>query len=139
MNYPYQLRIVFCFLVLLVIAPRSFAGSDRLIMTMTPEKMNRMNLVYVKFSAPDGSTLESDKLKQMAIFEQDCNSGKLLELVKDYKIGYAPKNRLVGIYLSPHAWSNKTLCFSIPDIGKIEQHFDATVRDNRSFQLQMAP
>ena len=137
MNYPYQLRIMFCFLVLLIASPRSFAGSDRLIMTMTPEKMNRMDLVYVKFSAPDGSVLESDKLKKMVIREGDCNSGKLFELVRDYKIGYAPKNRLVGIYLSPHAWNNKNLCFSIPDIGKIEQHFDATASDNRIFQLQM--
>jgi hypothetical protein len=130
------------FLVIIVVlgmTAYSYAGSDRLIMSMTAERMVQENLVYVRFVGQDGATLESDTLKQMIIREQDCSSGHIFEMVKDYKIGYEPKKMLVGIYLYPYVWKNKTLCFNVPNLGKIEQSFNPTGNDSRSFQLKITP
>ena len=120
-------------------ASYSHAGSDRLIMAMSAERMDQENLVYVRFLGPDGAALESDALKQMVIREQDCSSGRVYKMPKDYKMGYAPKNMLVGIYLEPHAWNNKTLCFSFPDLGKTAQKLDLAANNGRSFQFKVAP
>ncbi|NOU00154.1 MAG: hypothetical protein HOO95_01060 [Gallionella sp.] len=117
----------------------SYAGSERLIMAMSAAHMDQQNLVYVKFTGPDGAALESDILKQMVIREQDCNSGHLFNMVSDYKIGYAPKNMLVGIYLFPHVCSKKNLCFSVPNLGKVEQSIDTISNKGRIFQLKLAP
>jgi hypothetical protein len=46
---------------------------------------------------------------------------------------------LVGIYLYPQAWKNKKLCFSIRNLGKIEQYLDPAANNGRSFQLEVAP
>lgn len=117
----------------------SYAGSDRFIMSMTAERMVQENLVYVRFIEQNGAALESDALKQMVIREQNCSSGHIFEIVKDYKIGYEPKKMLVGIYLYPHTWNNKTLCFNVKNMGKIEQSLNPTIDDSRSFQLQLSP
>lgn len=126
-------------IAMLGVASYSHAGSDRLIMAMSAERMDQENLVYVRFLGPDGAALESDALKQMVIREQDCSSGRIYEMPKDYKMGYAPKNMLVGIYLEPHAWNNKNLCFSFPDMGKISQNLDLAANNGRSFQLKVVP
>lgn len=117
----------------------SFAGSDRWIMAMTAQRMEQGNLVFVRLLRPDGAALESDDLKQIAIREQDCSSGQLFEVVKDYKLGYSPKNMLVGIYLPQHVWSGKTLCFSVPYLGRVVQGLDPSANNGRVFQLKMAP
>jgi hypothetical protein len=117
----------------------SFAGSDRWIMSMTAERMDRGDLVFVRFFGKDGAALESDALQTMVIREQDCSSGRVYEIAKDYKMGYAPKNMLLGIYLPAHAWNKKTLCFSVPDIGKIEQMLDPAANNSRIFQLKIVP
>jgi len=115
------------------------AGSDRLIMAMSAQRMEHENLVYVRFAGPNGEALESDVLKKMLIREQDCNSGRALEMINDYKIGYAPKNMLVGIYLFPHAWHGKTLCFNVPGLGKFEQSLNLEANQGRIFQIRIAP
>ena len=101
--------------------------------------MDEEDLVYVRFLGPDSAALESNVLNRMIIREQDCGSGRILKVIKDYKIGYAPKNMMVGIYLYPQAWKNKSLCFSIPNLGKIEQGLNPGVNNGRSFQLKVAP
>lgn len=137
MNKTWLSDVFLAIIVMLGVTSYGYAGSDDLIMAMTAERMNKGNLVHVRFLGPDGAALESHALKQMVIREQDCSSGHIFEMAKDYKIGYAPKNMLVGIYLPPHVWSNKTLCFSIPNIGKIEQSLNPAANNSRSFQLKM--
>jgi len=123
-------------IVMLGVAPCSHAGSDRLIMSMSAERMDQEDLVYVRFLGPDGAALESNVLDRMVIREQDCSSGPTLKIIDDYKIGYAPKNMLVGIYLYPQAWKNKTLCFSVPNLGKAEQVLNPAANQGRIFQLK---
>ncbi len=139
MNKLWVLKVSLSIIVALGVTSHSYAGSERLIMAMTTKRMDRENIVHVRFLAPDGTPLESSILKRMVIREQDCNSGHIFEMVKDYKIGYAPKNMLVGIYLYPHVWSSKSLCFSVPNLGKIEQGLDVASNNGRSFQLKVVP
>jgi len=126
-------------IVMLGVTPCSYAGSDRLIMSMTAQRMDQEDLVYARFLGPDGAALESNVLNRMVIREQDCSSGHILKLIKDYRIGYVPKSMLVGIYLYPQAWKNKTLCFSVPNLGKIEQGLNPKANNGRSFQLKLVP
>jgi len=126
-------------MAMLVAIPSGFAGSDRLIMSMTAKRMHQENLVYAQFLGQDGTALESDSLKQMVIREQDCSSGRTLQMIKDYKIGYAPKSMLVGIYLEQHAWSGKNLCFIVPKLGRIEQSLNPSSNNSRIFQLKLVP
>ena len=129
-------EILLAMMVALSVSSYSHAGSERLIMSMSAKRMDQENLVYVRFVGPNGAALESNVIKQMVIREHDCNSGRPLEMVKDYKIGYAPKNMLVGIYLYPQAWSNKTLCFGAPNLGNVEQMLNPVINNGRSFQLR---
>lgn len=126
-------------IAILGMAPCSHAGSDRLIMSMSAKRMDREDLVYVRFIGPNGAALESNVLSSMVIRVQDCSSGNILRIIDDYKIGYAPKNMLVGIYLFPQAWKNKNLCFSFPNLGKIEHDLNPAANNGRSFQLRVAP
>jgi len=126
-------------IVMLGMVPCSYAGSDRLIMSMSAKRMDREDLVYVRFIGPDGSALESSVLGQMVVRERDCVSGKILKIIDDYKIGYAPNNLLVGIYLLPRAWKNKTLCFDFPNLGLVEQELNPAANNGRSFQFKVAP
>jgi len=131
---------VFVALVAVTVAiPGSYAGSDRWIMAMTAQRMEQGNLVFARFFRPDGVALESDELMQIDIREQDCGSGRRFEIVKDYKLGYSPKNMLVGIYLPRHVWSGRILCFNVPDLGKVVQGLDPSANNGRVFQLRMAP
>lgn len=139
MNKTWLSDVFLAIVVMLGVASYSYAGSDRWIMTMTAERMVKTGLVFVRFFGPDGVALESDALEKMVIREQDCSSGHIFEMVKDYKMGYAPKNMLVGIYLSPYVWNNKTLCFSVPNLGKVEQSLNPTANNSRTFQLKMVP
>lgn len=123
---------------MLVMPLSSLAGSDRLIMGMTMENMNRLNLVYVRFIGPAGETLEFEALKKMVVREQDCDTGHRFEMVKDYRAGYFPQNMMIGMYLSPYAWRDRTLCFSVPGVGKVEQKFDPSANGGRAFQLKLA-
>jgi len=133
------LDVCLAIIVMLGVASYSYAGSDRLIMSMSAERMDQENLVYVRFLGPDGAAIESEALQQMVIREKDCSSGRTFKMIKDYKIGYAPENMLVGIYLDPHVWSGKTLCFSVSELGKIEQSLNPAANNSRIFQLKMIP
>jgi len=139
MKIKWVVDISLAMIVALCVASYSYAGSDRWIMSMTAERMDKSNLVFVRFIGPDGVALESVALEQMVIREQDCSSGHIFEMVKDYKMGFSPKNMQVGIYLSPFVWSNKTLCFSVPNLGKIEQSLKPKTNNSRIFELKMAP
>ncbi|MGC2049482.1 MAG: hypothetical protein WA635_12835 [Gallionella sp.] len=139
MNKSHLFEFFLVLIVLLWVAPCSYAGSDRLIMSMSAQRMDQEDLVYVRFLGPDGAALESNVLSRMVIRVQDCSSGSILKIIDDYKIGYAPKNMLVGIYLYPQAWKNKTLCFSIPSIGKIEQGLNPSANNGRTFQFKVVP
>ena len=120
-------------------ASSSYAGSERWIMVMTPERMAQKNLVHVRFVGPDGGVLESDALKEMVIREQDCSSGRVFKMVKDYKMGFSPETKRVGIYLFPHVWKSKPLCFSVPNIGKAEKDLTAEENNARSILLEIKP
>ena len=139
MNKMLLLNSLVTFVVLLGMTSYSYAGSDRLILSMSAERMDQENLTYVRFFGPDGTVLESNILKQMIIREQDCKSGSMLKIVSDYKIGYAPENMLVGVYLYPQAWNNKALCFSVPGLGKVKHSLNPATSNSRLFQLNLAP
>jgi len=126
-------------IAMLGMVPCSHAGSDRLIMSMSVQRMDQEDLVHVRFVGPDDAALESNVLGRMEIREQNCSSGNILKIIDDYKIGYAPKSMLVGIYLYPQAWKSKKLCFSIQNLGKIEQGLDPAENNSRLFQLRVAP
>ncbi len=137
-----KLRVLAVLLVIIAtaaMAPTSFAGSDRLIMSMTPGRMVQNKLIHLRFLKPDGVALESDVLEKMVIREQDCTTGHVFEMATDYKMGYEPEKKLVGIYLPIHTWENKTLCFSVPGIGKVERSFTAADINGHSIQLEVAP
>jgi hypothetical protein len=132
-------RVLLAIIVALGVTSFSYAGSDRWIMAMTAEHMEKGNLVFVRFFGTNGTALESDVLQTMVIREQDCSSGHLFEIAKDYKMGYAPKNMLLGVYLPPHVWNKRSLCFMVPNMGKIEQVLDPAANNNRTFQLKIVP
>jgi len=132
------LNAALAMIVTLGVASYSYAGSDRWIMSMTAERMDQTNLIFVRFFGPGGVPLESETLEQMVIRAQDCDSGQIFQMVKDYKMGFEPKKLKVGIYLSPFVWRNKTLCFSVPNLGKIEQGFNPKANNSRIFELKMA-
>jgi len=139
MNKTWLSNILVVMLVTLGMLSYSYAGSDRLVMSMSAERMDREDLVYIRFLGSDDSAIESGFLKQMVIREQDCNLGQVLELGSDYRVGYAPENMLVGIYLYPEAWHNKTLCFGVSDKGTVKESLNPTVNNGRSFQLRLVP
>ena len=137
-----KMRLLAIFLAIFAmvgVTPASFAGSDRWIMFMTQKRMIQDKLIHVRFLKPDGVALESDALKQMVIREQNCSTGHPFEMITDYKMGFEPENKLVGIYLFPLTWENKTLCFSFPDIGKVEKTFAASDSNGHSIQLGVMP
>ena len=132
------MRLPYVMLSIVVMAgatPASFAGSDRLIMAISPRLMIQEQLIHVRFFGPDSVVLESDALKQMTI--QNCSSGQVFQVIKDFKIGYAPENKMVGVYLYPQAWKDNTLCFSVPGLGKVEKRFTSDDVNGHSIQLNM--
>lgn len=131
--------VVLAILAVVGVTPASFAGGERWIMAMTSERMVQEQLVHVRFLGPDSVALESDALKQMVIREQDCGSGNAFEMARDYKMGFAPENKLVGIFLFPKAWKSNTLCFSVPGVGKVEKNLTATDNIGHSIQLSVVP
>ena len=131
------LSYLFAAIIMQGVAPNVYAGSDRWIMTMNEGRMESEDLVFVQIFNPAGIPLESDALTQLTVREQDCNTGKLLEVSTHYKLGYSPKHMQVGVYLPHLTWSNKTLCFSLQNFGKAEQKFDPVSNKGRLFQLKI--
>lgn len=133
------IQLILGLIVLLTLITSAYAGSDRLIMSMSAQRMDQEDLVYVQFLGPDGVALETHSLGQMVIRENSCNTGTILKIIDDYKIGYSPESMLVGIYFYPQAWKNKKLCFRIPELGMAEGGLDPTTNKSRSFQLKIVP
>ncbi len=131
------------FILVLVVtfgfASNSNAGSERMIMNMTAEGMEQSNLIHVRFLNAHGKELGSDVIKRMVIRDQDCSSGHIYKIARDYKIGYAVDNMLVGVYLPPWLWEKKPLCFSVPQLGMAEQTFDPSTSKSRNFSITVAP
>jgi len=120
------------------VASTCVAGSERFIMTMTDERMAHDNLIFARLFGPDGAVLESDVLKKLVIREGDCTSGHALALTKEYKLGYSPKNRLVGVYLFPQAWKDSSICFEVEGLGKAERRFNPAKDEPRVFELTLS-
>ncbi|MGC2164601.1 MAG: hypothetical protein WA632_01150 [Gallionella sp.] len=108
-------------------------------MTMSTDRMEKESLVFARFFGPNGNVLESDVLKQLVIREMDCASGPVLTLAKEYKLGYSPKSKLVGVYLFPQAWRGKSLCFEVSGLGRVEHLFNPTNEDGRIVELKIVP
>lgn len=128
---------MFLAMMLLGMASASISGSERWIMAMNSARMVREQLIHVQFLGSDGVALESDALKQMVIREQDCSSGHVFEMAMDFKMGFDPDKKRLGIYLYPRAWKNKSICFSVPGIGKVEKTFTAVDNTGHSIQLHL--
>ena len=133
-------KIFLAIIFMLWFASGSYAGSDRIMIAVSPTQMEKADLVFIQFFGPDGMVLESDALYKMAIHDHDCDAGRIFELVNDYKLGYAAKKFVVGIYLFPRTWSDSTLCFDIPGMGKVSQSFAASLSGSgRYLNLKLAP
>lgn len=139
MKRAWALSIFLALVAMTCLSTPSYAGSDRWIFTMTPERMAKEKIVHVRFFGPDGTALESDSLQKMLIREQDCNTGHTYEMILDYKMGFAPGNKLVGLFLYSKVWENKTLCFTMPGIGKLEKQLSPADSQDHSIHLKFAP
>ena len=95
------------------------AGSERLIMVMSVQKMSHYQLVHVRFQDSQGHPLHSDVMKRLSVRRGDCDTGQTLLMPEDYKFGFSPKKEM-GIYLSPQAWRDGTLCFTDPEFGQLQ-------------------
>lgn len=106
-------------LVASLLAPLSVsvAGSERWIMAITPDRLENQNLIHVRFVDGKGLPVESEPLQTLVIKEDDCATGREFKIVEDYKLGFYPSPKLMGIYLPPGNWINKTLCFIVPKVG----------------------
>jgi len=123
MNLQWHKMVSFALLVAaLLAATASLAGSDRWLMAITEDKMERYGLVHVSFTDPSGAVLESDALKAMEIRAGGCD-GQLFQVTHDYKFGYRPADKQVGIYLFPQSWAKRDLCFRVPGVGQVETSF----------------
>lgn len=118
-------------------SPHVVAGSDRWIMAITAEHAAMQDLVHIYFKAPDGSAVESDGLKVMAIDANQCAASDHYQMVTDYKLGYGPDRGPVGIYLMPTSWHDRTVCFHVPGVGQVSHDFSSSVR-GQSLELKLS-
>ncbi len=95
------------------------AGSERLVMVMSVQKMSHDQLVHVRFQDNQGHPLHSDVMKRLAVRRGNCDTGRELLMPEDYKFGFSPEKEM-GIYLSPQAWKDASLCFSDPEFGQLQ-------------------
>ncbi len=95
------------------------AGSERLVMVMSVQKMSHDQLVHVRFQDNQGHSLHSDVMKRLAVRRGNCDTGRELLMPEDYKFGFSPEKEM-GIYLSPQAWKDAALCFSDPEFGQLQ-------------------
>ncbi len=96
------------------------AGSERLVMVMSPAKMLRQQLVHLQLQDPEGRVLLSDILKRLQIRDGDCATGRLLQMPEDYRYGYSPPlARKMGLYLPPQTWRDHDLCLVDRQYGRL--------------------
>jgi len=98
--------------------PLAQAGSERLVMVMSAQKMAQHQLVHVRFQDGEGNDLNSTVMKRLVIRSGGCNSGVKYAMPDDYKFGYSPGKEM-GIYLPPQSWKNKKLCFTDSEYGQL--------------------
>lgn len=94
------------------------AGSERLVMVMSVQKMTQYQLVHVRFKDTNGNALSSKVMKRLVIRSGDCDSGAEYVMPEDYRFGYSPKKEM-GIYLPAQSWKNKKLCFTDSEYGQL--------------------
>ncbi len=124
--------------VMLVFTSQCYAVGEKLIMNMTEKRMNRLNLVHIQFQNSGGKTLSSKVIHKMVVREEDCTEGPILDIAKDYKVGFSTSGMQVGIYMVAKAWRDKSLCFNIPGVGMAQQHFDPEANESRNFVVTIA-
>jgi len=124
-------------IVMLGFTAQSYAVGEKLIMNMTEKRMNRQNLIHIQFKNSGGKTLGSDVIHKMIIREQDCNTGQILDISQDYKVGFSTSGMQVGIYVVAKSWRDKALCFSVPGMAMVQQSFDPEANKSRDFVVKI--
>ncbi len=111
------------FLALLISMPLLVqAGSDRLIMGVPLEVIQAKQLIHIQFIDSSGSPLGSKLLKQGKVMVNGCDT-KPLVLGMDYKYGYFPSPKKVGIYLDSNVWRDREVCISLPGYAPFKELF----------------
>ncbi len=95
------------------------AGSERWIFSIDPAEMQQAKIVHVQFADQQGRSIDSDGLKQM-VLKQGCDSGAPYVTPKDYRFGFSPEGKRVGLYLPAATWVGKKICFLLPGLGRLE-------------------
>jgi len=116
----------------LLFATASMAGSEKWMMSVTQNKMDEQGLVHVAFLDKSGDFLESEALKQMEIRVDGCDGTEVYKVAKDYKYGYRPSDKRIGVFLLPKSWQNRDLCFKVPGIGQVRSSFPASSESKSS-------
>ena len=108
------------FLSGLLMTSAGHAGSERWIFTITPEQMLNEKLIHVQFHDHNGQAIESDALKEMIVRGENCESGKIYAMPDDYKLGFSPEGKRIGLFIPQSTWGSRKLCFMLPDQDKLE-------------------
>ncbi len=98
------------------------AGSDRLIMGVPLEVIQAKQLIHIQFIDNNGTPLGSNLLKQGKVMVGSCDT-KPLVLGTDYKYGYFPSPKKVGIYLDSNVWRDREVCISLPGYAPVKERF----------------
>ena len=108
-----------CAMAFLAMAAAVQAGSDRWIMHTSVSDMQDRNLVHVRLAEADGVPVESDGLKQMVVLSGGCEQGAALTVARDYKMGFYPEGKAIGLFMMSGSWQARPLCFSLPGKGAV--------------------
>lgn len=104
----------------LLIAGAAQAGSERLVMVMSPGKMAQQRLIHLQLEDRQGHALQSDILKRLELREGSCDAGRVYQMPEDYRFGFSPPPaRQMGLYLPPQSWQGHTLCLIDPHYGRL--------------------
>ncbi len=95
------------------------AGSDRWIMNTSVPDMQARNMVHVRLADASGMPIESDGLKVIAVRDGGCGQGAALAVVKDYRLGFYPEGKAIGLFMMADAWQGRQLCFDLPGQGAV--------------------
>ncbi|MDX8412377.1 MAG: hypothetical protein R8K46_10990 [Mariprofundaceae bacterium] len=90
---------------------------------MTEDKMDKQGLVHVTFVDQSGGFLESESLKRMEIRADGCDGEQVYQVASDYKYGYRPSDKKIGIFLLPQSWESRNVCFKVPGVGQVKSTF----------------
>jgi len=110
-------------LMAILFGQAAMAGSERWIMRTTVSEMSQTKLIHVQFRDLQGKSLESSQLKQLIVQKGECGSASRLRIIEDYRYGYYPEPKQVGIFLPAKSWDGETLCFQLKGSGEITKKF----------------